>query len=442
MKKQKWTMGLVAIAAVAGYVINGSAQSVDSLLNKLVDKGVLTVKEADDLRTESNKDFAKAYANKSGLSPWVNSLKFNGDARARFERFDADNPAAVERNRFQYRLRAGFTATMADRFELGFRLASEGDTPGNQISSNQTLDNNGRKKGVVIDMVYGKWKAIETTDWSLALTVGKMEMPLAISSAFIDRDYTPEGFAQQFKWKASERHTLNLTGTEFVMEEDGGGSLDSWMFGAQLRLTSEWTSHFKTSVGIMGLLITDTDALRPSRGQLDIGEGNTRIGGFATNAPTADFEPIIVDADATYTLEEFPLYPGKFPITVGGSFLHNPGAASDNNGYSAFIQFGKAGKKRTWEIGYEFRVLEADAMYEELPESDFNAFTQTPRMTGGRSGFVNGTNVRGHIVRVGYSPFDSLTLNATYWITENILKTPVGSDSDATRLQVDAVLKF
>jgi hypothetical protein len=442
MNKQKWTVGLVAIAAVVSQVINGHAQSVDSLLDKLVDKGVLSVKEANELREESDNDFTKAYSVKSGMPDWVKSLKFNGDARARFERFDADNPAAVERNRLQYRLRAGFTAAMTDRMELGFRLASEGDTAGNQISSNQTFDNNGRKKGVVIDMVYGKWKAIDTSDWSLALTAGKMEMPLTISSAYIDRDYTPEGFAQQLRWNPTAKHTLNLTGSEFVMEEDGGGSLDSWMFAGQLRLTSEWTAHFKTSVGVMGLIITETDALRPSRGQLDIGEGNTRIGGFATNAPTADFEPIIVDADATYTLDEFPLYPTAFPITVGGSFLHNPGASAENNGYNAFIQFGKAGKKKTWEIGYEYRVLEADAMYEELPESDFNAFTQTARMTGGRSGFVNGTNVRGHIIRAGYSPFDSLTLNVTYWLTQNILETPAVSDSDATRLQVDAVLKF
>src|SRR5688500_10465735 len=75
MKKQKWTVGHDVIAPVAGYVINGSAQSVDSLLDKLVDKGVLTVKEANDLREESDKDFTKAYAAKSGMSEWVSALK-------------------------------------------------------------------------------------------------------------------------------------------------------------------------------------------------------------------------------------------------------------------------------------------------------------------------------------------------------------------------------
>src|SRR4249920_3139511 len=103
MKKQKWTLGLVAIAAVAGYVVNGHAQSVDSLLDKLVDKGVITVKEANELREESDKDFTKAYSAKSGMSEWVSALKFNGDIRGRYESFYFDNPNGVDRQRFRYR---------------------------------------------------------------------------------------------------------------------------------------------------------------------------------------------------------------------------------------------------------------------------------------------------------------------------------------------------
>ena len=71
IKNKKWMTGLLALAAVAGYVINGQAQSVDSLLDKLVDKGVLTVTEAKELREEVDKDFDKAYSAKSGMPEWV-----------------------------------------------------------------------------------------------------------------------------------------------------------------------------------------------------------------------------------------------------------------------------------------------------------------------------------------------------------------------------------
>lgn len=439
----KFQLGAALLAtATAVFAIQSHAQSADALIDKLVDKGILTMQEAKELRAESDKDFARAYAVKSGMPEWVNGVKFNGDVRMRYEGFFADNPAAVDRNRYQYRLRAGFTVQMLDQVEAGFRLASEGDTSGNPISSNQTFDNNARKKGLALDLVYGKWTAIDNHDWSLALTVGKMEMPVTISSAYIDRDYTPEGFAQQFKWNVSPAHTVRANFGEFVLEEDGASNLDSWMLAGQLRLTSIWSEHLSSSVGVMGLMITQPEALKTLRGQPDIGEGNTRSGGFATNAPLHDFQPIIADAELTYTLESFPLYPAAFPITVGGSYLHNPGAPRDNTGYNLYVALGKAGRKKTWELAYEYRFLEADAIYEELPESDFNAFTQSPRMIGGRSGFQNGTNIRGHILRAGYSPFDSITLNVTYWITQNILETPAGSNSDSTRLQMDAVWKF
>jgi hypothetical protein len=145
---------------VAGYCINGSAQSVDSLLDKLVDKGVLSVKEAQDLREESDKDFTKAYSAKSGMPEWVSALKLNGDFRGRYDGVFSENPAYVDRNRLRYRLRFGVTATLNDGLEAGFRLASSepsGTFGGDSISGNTSFNDNGSKKFVYLDMAYAKW---------------------------------------------------------------------------------------------------------------------------------------------------------------------------------------------------------------------------------------------------------------------------------------------
>jgi hypothetical protein len=77
-------MAFVASAVPAG------AQSADALIDKLVDKGVLTVKEANDLREETDKNFSQAYQVKTGLPDWVSSLKFSGDVRIRYEGFFSD----------------------------------------------------------------------------------------------------------------------------------------------------------------------------------------------------------------------------------------------------------------------------------------------------------------------------------------------------------------
>jgi hypothetical protein len=148
-----------------------------------------------------------------------------------------------------------------------------------------------------------------------------------------------------------------------------------------------------------------------------------------------------VDGSLTYTLEEFPLYPGAFPVTLFGEYLDNTSVSDEDAGYAVGLVFGKSGKRGTWDVSYQYRHLEADAWYEELTESDFGAnYVVAP--VGGSAGYRSGTNVRGHILKAQYSPYDSLTLSVTYWLTGLINESPAGSDSDAGRLQVDASLKF
>jgi hypothetical protein len=105
------------------------------------------------------------------------------------------------------------------------------------------------------------------------------------------------------------------------------------------------------------------------------------------------------------------------------------------------VQFGKAGKKKTYELAYTYKVLGADAWYEEVVDSDFGAFYQTAP-PGGSAGYGAGTNTKGHIVKLSYSPFDSLTLSAKWFRTELVNESPAGSDPMMNRVQVDAVLKF
>jgi len=149
----------------------------------------------------------------------------------------------------------------------------------------------------------------------------------------------------------------------------------------------------------------------------------------------------------TYNLDSFPGYKGAFPLKFVAAYMENPAAPAQNRGYDLGVAFGKSGKKGLWEIGYTWRHLGADAWFEEFTESDFGAFYRTAPI-GGSVGYGAGTNVRGHIVRAGYSPNDSLTLSVTYFRTELIDKNPpgtlnpVGTESDMNRLLVDASWKF
>src|SRR5437899_2961513 len=101
------------LALLALWATAAGGQSADALIQKLVEKGILTVKEGNDLRDEADKDFKKAYAMKTGAPEWLSALKFNGDVRLRYEGFTSDSTVInsgitnkfVDRNRIRYRLR-------------------------------------------------------------------------------------------------------------------------------------------------------------------------------------------------------------------------------------------------------------------------------------------------------------------------------------------------
>jgi len=451
MKKQHIKVGLLATAAVAGFVINGHAQSVDTLLDKLVDKGVLSVKEANELREESDKDFTKAYSAKSGMPEWVYSLKFGGDFRGRYESFYFDNAAGVDRHRFRYRLRFGVTAALSDNFEAGFRLtsseaASGGVNGGDPISGNTTMQDNGSKKFVYIDLAYGKWTPLKLSDWQASFIVGKIENPFVFSDMVFDGDYTPEGAAMQLAYNFNDQHSLKLNGGAFLMDEIGGDSNDPFWAGAQLRLDSTWNKHWSSSVGVAALAIANEQNLGATAAAVwtvpNQNAGNSRLApppGTLLN----NFNPIVADVSLTYTADEFWHYNAPFPIRLAADFIQNPAADSEDTGYSVGATLGKAGKKGLWELSYRYKYLEGDAWYEEFVDSDFGAFYQAASgRSGGLTGYLAGTNVKGHIIKASFSPYNCLTLNLTAFLTELIQESPAGSESASTRIQMDAVLKF
>ena len=434
-----------------------SAQSADALIDKLAEKGILTVKEAKDLREETDKNFGRAYQVKSGMPDWVTALKWNGDFRGRYEAFYGDNPAFVDRNRFRYRLRFGATASLFDNMEIGLRLTSSeasGSFGGDPLSSNTTLADNGSRKFVYLDLAYAKWTPLNSPDWFGSFTFGKMENPFVSPSATIfDKDYTPEGFAAQLAYNFNDKHTAKFNGGIIVLDEIGNTSHDPFLFMGQLRFDSAWTPKISSSVGLAWLGISNTEGLS-NTGMPNGNRGNTRelfIVGTTTNqVPAYNFNPIYADATFTYNLDKAPGYAGRFPISIMGDYVYNPAAPDANQGYTVGLMFGKSGKRKTWALEYRWQELQGDAWFEEFRESDFGAFYQAQLPNDGFStssnksgaGYGAGTNIRGHMFRASHSPYDSLTFNITYWLTELIKENPAHSDSGMGRLQVDGVWKF
>ena len=443
---------LAAAPAVQG-------QSADALIDKLVDKGILTVKEANDLREETDKNFNSAYQVKSGMPDWVTSLKINGDFRGRFERNTADNDAYSDRSRFRYRMRLGVVASLVDNFEVGVRLASgnplsggaiNGSPGGSPVTANQDLNSLESRKWLWIDAAYAKWTPINNKDWIVNGTIGKMDNPFTLSNMVWDYDINPEGGAFQVIHNLGSKHALRGTGAFFVLDELNQvnstvptirPSQDPYLYGGQLLLESKWAPKFETALGVAVFNVVHSDSLS-AVAQPFYNAGNTRK---ADGLLVYNMNPIVGSASATYRLDSFPLYTGSFPVRVLGEYMDNPAAANNNIGYRVGFAFGKAGHKQTWEVNYRYQRLEADAWFDALVDDDNGGFYAkgNPQLanTPKSSGWFGGTNVRGHLVQATYSFTDYLNFTFTYYLNDLIINAP-NQSSDASHFMADLMWKF
>jgi hypothetical protein len=456
--------GTTALVALAN---QSHAQSSDALIDKLVEKGVLTVQEAQDLRNEADQDFTTAFQAKTGMPDWVTGYKFSGSFRGRFEEFTSENPSFVERTRLRYRLLVGVVVSMKDGLETGFQLGSGDGSPnsfgsgsaGNPLSNNSTFQDDFTKKPIWVNTAYGKWTPLNSDGWLLSTTIGKMENPFQFTPMVFDPDLTPEGAALQGGYTFNDQHSVLLTAAAFVLDEEKLAGQDPALFGGQMVWNANWTQRLNTSLGLGGFVITSPLQLTPANVPY-VNEGNTRIltPNVTTNTLVNNYMPIIVDASATYKLDTFPFYTGAFPIKVAGEYIFNTGLIAKNNppnysqnqGIWGGITFGKSGTKGTWDISYRYEYLEADAWYDQLVDDDNVAYYQNSlNGSPGGTGMFGGTNVKGHLIKANYSITDALTFTFTCYLNQLIYpnqNTAANSggepQSNALHVMADLMWKF
>ena len=445
----------VALLALA---VGARAQSSDVIIDKLVEKGIISVKEAQELREEADKNFTTAVSSKLGMPDWVSGYKISGDIRVRYEHVSSENASFIDRERYRYRMRFGITVSMLDNLEAGFRLTS-GDakgSEGNALSGNSTFQNNGSKKNLYLDLAYGKWTPINSGGWTASATVGKMENPFSFTPMVFDPDWTPEGVAASATWLINDKHSVSLTGAAIVLDEEQLSSSDPLLYGGQALWTAKWTQKFSTTVGLGAFEILSSSQLTTANVPY-INQGNTR---YITPEPVTEkdlyalrynYAPVIVDASATYLLDSFPFYTGAFPIKVAGEYMNNVRATSQNQGFWVGVTFGKSGTKKTWDITYRYERLEADAWYDQLVDDDNAAFFPGDNLgSNSGPGYYGGTNIKGHMIKFNYSFTDSFTFTATCFIndlinhdglTPNAL-VPDSQTSAAFRFMADVMWKF
>ncbi len=457
---------LLFATAIGFAASSATAQTMtgDSLLNLLEKKGLISDAEAKEVRQEASQSFAtnfqSSFRAQTGLPDWVNTLRFNGDFRGRFEENNAANSQYISRDRFRYRVRFGVTAALQDNFEVGLRLSSgnpqtnPGGTlvGGQSITANTDMNSLESRKFIWIDEAYAKWTPIQNSTWTVSGTFGKMENPFQLSNMVWDYDIDPEGGAVQIAYHVNDQQTIKANGAFFVLDEINQAQTaagltgvdpnnDPYVYGGQLTWESKWNSKVESSLGLAMFDIAHKDSLS-AKLQPFYNSGNTRdVNGFLKY----DMNPVITTASLTYKFDSCPLYPGKFPLKACFENMYNPGAPVNNEAYRVGLTLGKAGRKGAWEIAYRYQRLEADSWFDALVDDDNGAFyaTGNPQLagTGKANGWFGGTNVKGHLVQATYSFTDFCNFTFTYYMNDLIINAP-GQTSSAGHFMADVMWKF
>jgi cell division protein FtsB len=338
----------------------------------------------------------------SAETSWTDSIRLKGDFRFRHETIDEQMKDDRRRNRI--RARAAIIADVTDSVEVGLGFASGGDDP---VSTNQTLGGGGSTKDINLDLAYFDWSGLTNT----RILGGKFKNILykpGKNALLWDGDWNPEGIG--LAWD-NDAFFVNALGT--WLESDSSKETE-FSYGVQAGFAHEF-SAFDLTAGIAYYRI-DTAGKGSFFGDDDDFFGN----GFdpVTNTYLYNYHEVEVFADLGFDLA------GR-PFSLFFDYVQNQDAPDLDTGYAAGLKYGSAKAAGTWELGYVYQDLEADAAYGLLVDSDFG---------GG------GTDARGHILKGGYAIAKGWNANLTYFINERYISGDDPRDYD--RVQLDLYFKY
>lgn len=299
------------IAGAASYCFADATSNSDPLVELLIQKGILTQKEAEQVEAEAAATPATNAAemppmpSKWKISSGIKNIQLFGMARLRYEDRSATDPSGdtIDLRRWRYALQAGLRGDLFDQFYWGVRLdtgtspRSDSVTFGTSASSGPYQGPFGRSNdGVDLGEIYFGW---QPWDW-MSVTVGRMDNPLYTTPMVWSSNITPEGFAERFKYDVGNANFFANFG-QFLYQDTaefaspnlgigfapgsgggtgGGQSSDNiFMFAWQGGFTYQITTNISAKVAAtlynyMGLQVSSATANNPPYyGDHYVGEG-------------------------------------------------------------------------------------------------------------------------------------------------------------------------
>lgn len=350
--------------------------------------------------------------NQNAESSWTDRVAWKGNFRFRYE--DIHQEGSDDRERYRVRARPSLAAKITDNIEVGFGMVTGSDDP---ISGNQTLGGGSNSKNINLDLAYASWTGLPGTE----ITIGKFYNPIYSpqkSQLLFDSDFRPEGVA--INW-ANE---LFFAHTSFNFIESDSNQAEQDNYGV-------WVAQVGTT-----LTPFDGAKLTLAAAYLDIPtEGEKSI--IEPDDPDADFygnSSIIVDGQKVYEYDyklvtgsvDFGIEVRDLPLNFYATYVENQDADEFDTGYLVGVKLGSAKKKGSWQVAYQYQVLDADATLAAVTNSN---------IAGG------GTDGKGSLVTAKYAIDDRWYVASTYFF-DNKTDIDLGDNLNYDRFQLDTGFKY
>jgi hypothetical protein len=370
-----------------------------------------------------------------GSVKWPERIKISGDFRYRHDHTDQEDSSRSGRwengeDRHRIRARLMIEAIINGDWDVAFRIASGSGTSGDSdtaspISTNQDLEDAFSSKHLWLDLAYFKWHPAAKE--GLNVFGGKMKNPFyraGKNQLIWDSDLNPEGIAVQYVKPLSDVDDILLRGGGFWVDESGSG-VDTSLWGAQ--------AYWKHTIGnpdyvLAGASYYDYGNLE-SRGALSSTYSSTAT--LFGNTPSIPGGTVFKDDYNIF--EAFGEYGFKcagLPLAVFGSWVHNVVAttANEDTGWLVGGKLNKIKAPGSWQLVYDYRYLQADAVVGGFTESDF---------------LSSRTDSRGHKFALQYQLAKNFRTELIYYHLKDTSNSSSSSrDLDYRRLQGSLIFKF
>lgn len=447
--------------------MQAKASEVDVLVNKLVQKGVLSPSEAQIIMDETKLQVSKDLAQAKSLSvpEWTQRIKWGGDVRFRTQgdwgkplANDAPGTNYIKNQRIRERIRGRFymEGKVNDFTYAGARFAG-GDVKSN--STNDTLDTYFNKKAVMFDQYYMRFEAPSDIIRKygqyfsdLKLWAGKFSIPYEYSELVWDSDINPGGIAFQYvspDIKTGYLPDVNVYSNlgMFWLDENSFTNTDPLLFGYQVGAKTAPFGPLDSILNISTAFYDFANLKGKTPGATSVSAlTNTRTvdPANAANFPYA-YEYNVFDL--LLQLDNSKIMDMAFPHGFYADFIHNTAAPGENNGclVGAYVGKKKIKEPGDWKARAEWRYIERDSVPDFMPDSDFYGFgtnTSHSGLNAGNNGLPkeNGTNGRGINLAFEYQLLKNTALNIEYYWMEPIKSWD--KTDPWNEFQVDVITKF